>query len=106
MVHKLVEHNEMSANFVKENDLLCTTYATCIKKGMHNLKKKILHMVFVIASNLKMRFCSKGVRVLVLSLLIHATLVTLMLVFSKLLLPNRSQILFLGARVFGCRHLC
>ena len=105
MVHKLVEHNEMSANFAKENDLLCTTYAKWIKKGMHNLKKN-LHMVFVIASNLKMRFCSKGVRVLVLSLLIHATLVTPMLVFSKLLLPNRSQILFLGARVFGCRHLC
>ena len=40
MVHKLVEHNEMSANFAKENDLLCATYAKCIKKGMHNLKKK------------------------------------------------------------------
>ena len=52
---------------------------------------KMLHVVHVIASNFKMRFWSKGARVLVPSLLIHATLVDLMLVFSKFLLPNLSD---------------
>jgi hypothetical protein len=38
MSAKLVEHNEMSANLEKENELLRTTYAECIEKEMQNLK--------------------------------------------------------------------
>ena len=38
MSAKLVEHNEMSANLEKENELLRTTYAECIGKEMENLK--------------------------------------------------------------------
>jgi len=38
MSAKLVEHNEMSANLEKENELLRTTYGKCIEKEMNNLK--------------------------------------------------------------------
>ena len=38
MSTKLVEHNEMSANLEKENELLRTTYAKCIKKEIDNLR--------------------------------------------------------------------
>ena len=38
MSAKLVEHNDMSANLEKENELLRTTYAECIREEMENLK--------------------------------------------------------------------
>jgi hypothetical protein len=38
MSTKLVEHDEMSANFEKENELLRTTYAKCIEKEIDNLR--------------------------------------------------------------------
>jgi hypothetical protein len=34
----LVEHDEMSANFEKENELLHTTYAKCIEEEINNLR--------------------------------------------------------------------
>ena len=37
MSAKLVEHDEMSANLEKENELLRTTYARCIEKEVENL---------------------------------------------------------------------
>jgi len=88
MSAKLVEHNEMSANLEKENELLRTTYAECIGKEMENLK--MLLVVLVIALSLKMRFWLKDARVFVLSLWIHVILATLMLLFLRLLLCNWS----------------
>lgn len=38
MSAKLVEHDEMSANLEKENELLRTTYAKCIEKEIENLR--------------------------------------------------------------------
>ena len=38
MSAKLVEHNEMSANLEKENDLLRTTYAKCIEEQVESLR--------------------------------------------------------------------
>jgi GTP-sensing pleiotropic transcriptional regulator CodY len=38
MSAKLVEHDEMSANLEKENELLCTTYAKCIEEEINNLR--------------------------------------------------------------------
>ena len=38
MSAKLVEHNEMSANLVKEIELLRTNYAKCIEKETNNLR--------------------------------------------------------------------
>jgi hypothetical protein len=37
MSAKLVEHDEMGANLVKENELLHTTYAKCIEKEIENV---------------------------------------------------------------------
>jgi GTP-sensing pleiotropic transcriptional regulator CodY len=39
MSAKLVEHDEMSANLEKENELLRTTYAKCIEEEVDNLRK-------------------------------------------------------------------
>jgi chromosome segregation ATPase len=39
MSAKLVEHDEMSANLEKENELLRTTYAKCIEEEINNLRK-------------------------------------------------------------------
>jgi hypothetical protein len=38
MSAKLVEHDEMSANIEKENELLRTTYAKCIEEEINNLR--------------------------------------------------------------------
>jgi hypothetical protein len=38
MSAKLVEHDEMSANLEKENELLRTTYAKCIEEEINNLR--------------------------------------------------------------------
>jgi GTP-sensing pleiotropic transcriptional regulator CodY len=38
MSAKLVEHDEMSANLEKENELLHTTYAKCIEEEIDNLR--------------------------------------------------------------------
>jgi hypothetical protein len=38
MSAKLVEHDEMSANLEKENELLCTTCAKCIEEEINNLR--------------------------------------------------------------------
>jgi hypothetical protein len=38
MSAKLVEHDEMSANLEKENELLHTTYAKCIEEEINNLR--------------------------------------------------------------------
>jgi hypothetical protein len=37
MSAKLVEHDEMSANLEKENELFRTTYAKCIEEELNNL---------------------------------------------------------------------
>jgi hypothetical protein len=36
MSTKLVEHDDMSANLEKENELLRTTYAKCIEEEINN----------------------------------------------------------------------
>ena len=78
----------MSDNLENEIGLLHTTYADSIGKEMQKLK--MLLVVLVTASILKMRFWPKDARVSVLSLWILANFFNPMLLFPRLLLCNWS----------------
>jgi hypothetical protein len=99
MSAKLVEHDELSANLEKENELLHTT------NMLNALKKKpivleICHVVHVSASSLKMRFCAQDARAFLPRVWILASLVTPMLMLLNLLLLNRTHVLLLSVSLW------
>jgi hypothetical protein len=66
MSAKLVEHNEMSDDLEKENELLCTTYAKCIEEEINNLRnmtcgtcERLQSQNEVLRTRCK-SFCAKG----------------------------------------------
>jgi hypothetical protein len=94
MSAKLVEHDEMSANLEKENELLRTTYAKCIEEEINNLRKMTCGTCERLKSQNEV-FAHK-VQESVPRVWILAFLVTPMLMLLNLLLLKRSRLLLLS----------
>jgi hypothetical protein len=98
MSAKLVEHDEMSANLDKENELLRTTYAKCIEEEINNLRNMTCGTCECLKSQnevLRTRcksLCAKG---LDSCFSCHSDVDA-----SKLLLLNRSRLLLLSVSLW------